>query len=154
MAALKVWLEQNWFTLLQSVGIICGLLFTSITIRHDTRARRATDLLSLAERHQALWGELNKRPDLQRILKQEVDLLAAPVSQAEEEFLRVVFVHFYTGWLLSRSGALLPFNALVADVRAFFNLPIPQFVWKETRAGRDPNFLRFVDKCLKTKGKR
>jgi len=142
------WIDQNWFALLQSVGIVCGLLFTSISIRRDTRARRTTDLLALTERHQELWSELHRRPDLQRLLNKEVDLVSRPVSAAEEEFLKIAFVHFYTGWLLAKSGALLTLETMAADVRVFFELPIPKFVWKQAREGRDAEFVRFVDKCV------
>jgi len=145
MAGFEEWLTNNWFSLLQSLGIICGLLFTATSIRRDTAARRASDLLSLSERHQDLWSELYRRPELRRIRSKEVDLLANPVTGSEEEFLKLVFVHFYTGWLLARKGALLEMNAFKEDVRTFFSLPIPKAVWKEAHEGRDPKFVEFVD---------
>ena len=104
MAALDEWVTNNWFSLLQSLGIICGLFFTATAIRRDTAARRASDLLSLSERHQELWSELYRRPELSRIRRKEVDLLAEPVTAAETEFLRLVFVHFHVGWLLVKRG--------------------------------------------------
>src|SRR5258706_15843061 len=116
MAGFEEWLTNNWFSLLQSLGIICGLLFTATSIRRDTAARRASDLLSLSERHQDLWSELYRRPELCRIRSKEVDLLASPLTGAEIEFLRLVLVHFYTGYLLAqKSGALLSMEAYVAD---------------------------------------
>jgi hypothetical protein len=148
MASLFLWLNQNWFALLQSVGIVCGLLFTSLSIRRDTRARRTTDLLTLTERHHDLWSEIHRRPELQRILNKEVDLVSRPVSTTEQEFLNLVFVHFYTGWLLAKSDALVPLEAMAADIRAFFGLPIPRFIWKQARDARDPKFVGFVDACL------
>jgi hypothetical protein len=151
VAALSLWLQQNWFTLLQSAGIIFGLLFTALTIRRDTKARRATDLLSLAQHHRELWGELHRRPELRRVLENVVDLIAAPITPAEQEFLNVVFVHFYTGWLLAKSGvvAMIPKRAVAADIRSFFSLPIPNAVWQQSRECRDPKFVQFVEKCLR-----
>lgn len=145
------WLTDNWFALLQSLGIICGLLFTAISIRRDTASRRASDLLALSERHQELWAELYRRPELSRIRSKEADLLANPVTALEVEFLRSVFVHFFTGYLLARNGALLQMNAFKADVQNFFSLPIPKAVWRENRDGRDPEFVNFVEACLKPK---
>src|SRR5437763_12845497 len=131
MAGFEEWLTNNWFSLLQSLGIICGLLFTATSIRRDTAARRASDLLSLSERHQDLWSELYRRPELSRIRRKEVDLLGEPVTAAEAEFLRLVFVHFHVGWLLVKRGGLIQMRALKEDVRTFFSLPIPRTVWKE-----------------------
>src|SRR5438552_15988241 len=107
MAGFEEWLTNNWFSLLQSLGIVGGLFFTAASIRRDTAARRASDLLSLSERHQELWSELYRRPELRRIRSKEVDLVAEPVTGAEDAFLKLVFVHFYVGWLLARTGALL-----------------------------------------------
>src|SRR5258706_13003324 len=131
MAGFEEWLTNNWFSLLQSLGIICGLLFTATSIRRDTAARRASDLLSLSERHQDLWAELYRRPELRRIRSKDVDLLANPVTGSEEEFLKLVFAHFHTGWLLARNGALVQLEVFAEDVHTFFALPIPKTVWKD-----------------------
>ena len=142
--------KENWFPVLQGVGIIGGLLFTALSIRRDTKARRSTDLLALAQQHRDLWSETYKNPELGRILAPTVDLMARKISIAEKEFLNVVFVHFYTGWLLAKQGelALIPMEAVEADIRGFFVLPIPQKVWNETRSNRDPKFVEFVSQCL------
>src|SRR5438552_2913476 len=123
MAFLLKWLAENWFPLFQAFGIIGGLLFTSASLRRDTEARRTSDLLALSARHHELWSELHRRTDLQRVLSSEVDLIATPITRAEEEFLKLVFVHFYTGWLLANRGALVSIEALRADARSFFALP-------------------------------
>jgi hypothetical protein len=144
------WLTDNWFTLLQSVGIFFGLVFAGLSFRRDARARQTSDLLSLTEQHRELWSELHRRPDLGRVLRKEVDLLSAPMTEAEEEFLNVVCVHFYTGWLLAKSGALplLSMEAVASDVRSFFALPLPRFFWRNARSGRDTRFVEFVDGSL------
>jgi hypothetical protein len=150
VASLPLWFKDNWFPLLQSTGIVCGLFFTAISVRRDTKARRTTDLLVLAQQHRDLWGELHRRPELRRIQQKEADLISAPITPAEEEFLNVVFVHFYTGWLLVSEGAiaLMPIKALAADIQVFFKLPIPNSVWHQTIKSRDPSFVSFVEKCL------
>jgi hypothetical protein len=145
------WISENWFALLQSAGIICGLLFTAAAFRRETRARRTSDLLSLAQQHRDLWSELHRRPDLGRVLSKEADLVGAPMTTAEEEFLNLVCVHFYTGWLLAKTGSLslLSLDALATDVHAFFSLPLPKCFWRTARSSRDPKFVGFVDKNLK-----
>ena len=147
-AALGEWATNNWFSLLQSLGIVFGLLFTATAIRRDAAARRASDLLSLSERHQELWSELYRRPELRRIRSKEVDLVAEPVTPAEEEFLKLVFVHFHVGWLVARRGALVPMEAVKQDVRTFFSLPIPKIIWKAVCDSTDPKFVEFVVTCV------
>ncbi len=147
MSHVVPWLSQNWFTLLQGIGIIAGLIFTGISLRRETLSRRMNALLTLTEQHRELWSEVHRRPDLGRILAAEVDLLGHPITTAEEEFLNIVFVHFSTGWEMSVRHRLISRDAFREDVRRFFSLPIPNQVWERTKAVRDPRFVRFVDGC-------
>ncbi len=151
MAAIIPWLEQNWLNCVQSAGIVFGLLLTTLTIRRDTKARRTTDLLSLAQHHRDIWSELHRRPDLRRIIEKDVNLIATPITPAEDEFLNIVFVHYYTGWLLMKNGVftMIPKRASAADIRGFFSLPIPKAVWQETKQNRDPKFVSYVERCLR-----
>ncbi len=144
------WLNTNWFTLLQSVGIISSLFFTAIAVGRDKAARKRSDLLALTERHQDIWSELHRRPELGRVLEKNPDLLAKPITREEEEYLRIVFVHFYTGYLLAKSGSLMPVGVLAADIRDFFSYPLPRAVWKENAGGLDPKFVAFVNKSLRS----
>lgn len=148
MDALFLWLRENWFPLLQTVGIIGGLVFTGISIRQATNARKVGDLLTLTEQHRELWDQVYSRPGLDRILSESVDLVASPVSAAEERFLNEVIVHFHTGWQLACRGSLVSLDAVKADVRTFFMLPLPHAVWEESKGARDPKFVRFVEGCL------
>ncbi len=146
MDALLDWVTANWFLVLQGAGIIGGLLFTGLSLRRESRARRVSDLLTLTEQHRELWNEGRCRPELARVFQGEGDLVGQPVSAHEEAFLNEVIVHFNTGWLLAREGSLLSLAALANDVQAFFRLPIPRVVWQKTRLERDPKFVRFVEK--------
>lgn len=149
MAGILEWLERDWFLLLQSVGIIGGMIFTGLSLRQASQARRIGDMLTLTEQHRELWHQVHERAELHRIARREVDLVSTPISDLEEEFLNMVIVHYHTGWLLAREGALLPLEALKKDVRSFFSLPIPREVWRRTKRNRDGDFARFVETCLK-----
>lgn len=144
-----VWLKENWFSLSQVCGIVAGMLFTALTIRQESRRKKIGDLLTLNQQHQELWKEIQNSPALQRLLAPNADLVAEPVGIAEEEFLNRAFVHFYVGWLLIGSGALIRMDVFAKDVRAFFSLPVPQAVWDQTKAHRDVRFVRFVDGVLR-----
>lgn len=146
------WVENNWFQLLQTVGVVGGLVFTGISIRQSTHARKASDLLTLTDQHRELWNEVYARPGLERIYAPQADLVGKPVTIAEERFLNEVIVHFQMGWQLATAGSLLTLDAMKADVRTFFRLPLPRAVWEATRAGRDPKFIRFIETCQKETG--
>lgn len=148
MAAFLPWFDQNWFTLIQTLGIMGGLWLTSATLRRDRQARKLGDLLTLAGQHRDLWSDAHRRPELGRIMQADVDLVAQPVSTSEEEFLNLVIVHFYTGWLLAREAALLRLDVLGTDAGSFFALPLPRWVWAQTRHRRDPQFIRFVERAV------
>jgi hypothetical protein len=155
MTGVPAWLDANWFTLVQSIGIIASILLTAATMRRDRRSRRISDHLALTTEHRELWADLHKRPDLTRVVSSEVDLLAEPLSTAEEEFLLLVIVHFHTGWLLAKQGSLVDLGVLAQDAGAFFRLPLPKMVWLRTRAIRDPAFVGFIDAaCAKPKRRR
>ena len=151
MGAILFWLRGNWFSLLQTLGIIGGLIFTAISIRQATNARKASDLLTLTEQHRELWNQVYSRPGLDRIFAASVDLVARPVTVAEAWFMNEVIVHFHTGWQLTCRGSLLALDAVKADVQGFFSLPIPKAVWEQTKSARDPKFVCFIEDCLRGK---
>ena len=144
------WLSDNWFPLIQTLGIIGGLVFTALSIRQSTNARKASDLLALTEQHRHLWNEVYSRPGLTRIYEEKIDLLANPVTVSEERFLNEVIVHFQTGWQLSCHGSLLTLQAMRADASTFFKLPLPHAVWQQTKKARDPNFVHFIESCFRS----
>jgi hypothetical protein len=143
------WFRDNWFPVLQTIGIVGGLVFTGISIRQATSARKASDLLALTEQHRELWNQIYTRPGLERVDAKSVDLLANPITVAEERFLNEVIVHFQLGWQLARRGSLLSLETMRADAGTFFNLPLPKAVWQNTRGARDPEFVQFIEESLK-----
>jgi hypothetical protein len=148
MEKVLAWLADNWFPLVQSGGIIAGLGFTGWSLRRDGEERMVSARLGLAEHHRELWAEFHRRPDLARLLRDDADLVAQPVTTAEDEFLNVVIYHFQTCWELGRSGGLVSLKALRTDTRAFFAHPIPLAVWRRSRNRRDPEFCEFMEEAM------
>lgn len=143
------WVAENWFNLVQGTGIVLGLFYTGIALRRDAASRRVGNLMALAVQHRDLWSELHRRPDLQRVLDPNPDLIAQPVSTAEGEFLNLVIIHFGLGWELATRHGLISAPSYAADVTDFFSLPLPRLVWEQTRKVRDPAFVRFVNHRLR-----
>lgn len=153
MAALSAWLDQNWFNLVQTLGIMLSSWLTGAALRQEIRTRKHENAFTLAQHHRELWSEVHRRPDLARILSSEVDLLAAPMSVAEEEFLNLVIEHFQTGWLVAQADGFPTLQTLAKDARSFFTLPLPEDVWQSTKKDRDPRFVQFIDKARRRRKK-
>jgi hypothetical protein len=151
MALLLKWAEENWFSLLQSLGIVTGFIFTGLSLRRDAKSRRRTEVLALAQQHRDLLSDLHRRPELSRIFYPEVDLLGKPITIAEQEFLNLVILHYNSGWQLTTEGGLVDRKTLASDVRGFFVLPLPRRAWENTKNYRDRKFVAFVEKCLAEK---
>lgn len=147
MVALLPWVQDNWFTLIQSAGIAASLVYTARSFRHGVADQRTSQRLSLARHHWDLWANAHREPSLRRIMACDPDLVAAPVTVEEREFLLLVIYHFQTCWELGRDGDLVSLDVLRLDAAQFFELPIPRLVWCESRTSRDPRFVAFIEGC-------
>jgi len=150
------WIKGEWFSVVQTVGIIGGLLFTGITCQQQAKAQKeqakaqdTQNLIAFADRHRSLWSEVYQKPELQRIFRCSVDLVATPPTVAEEEYLNVVFAHYETGWQIAENSYPRYLEPLILDVAKFFSFPIPSAVWQKTERSRDQQFVEFVKKAMR-----
>lgn len=143
------WLGQNWSTLIETTGIIAGLLFTAFTIRADTESRRATNLIEITKGHRDIWRLFLDNPDLARVFDPKADLVESPVSREEEIFANLVLLHLSTVFHALRAELVPSLDGLRQDVKGFFLLPIPFAVWTKTKLLQNESFIAFVEDCLK-----
>ena len=143
------WLNENWFSLIQSIGIVAGLLFTGVTLKHDLRARRVSQYLTLATQHRHLWSALYRHPKLARLMDPKRDIAKEPVTKSEQAYLKLVFVHFHTGWIVAREGSLTPLSTLASDAAVFFNLPAPADAWTAEKNGFESTFVLFMENACR-----
>jgi len=148
MVALSSWAGENWFNVVQTAGIIGGLLMTSAAAHREAKAREIENLLTITDQHRNLWGQIQNRADLLRILQPDASVLTKPITVPEEIFLNEVIVHFQTGWQLSKSGAMISLRDMELDARHFFSLPLPYAVWEKTKNSRCRQFVRFIERAL------
>jgi len=141
------WAGQHWLDLLQSVGIVAGLWFTAYTIRKDERARKITNLITIAQHHREIWGELYARPELSRILDRDADLVKRPISDEEHLFVNTVILHLDTVRRAMKEGMFVTLEGMRQDIRGFFSRPIPNAVWERTQGLQDSEFVRFIESC-------
>lgn len=143
------WLAEHWFDLLQTVGIVGGLLFTGLTLRKDDRAREIANLLAVNKQYRSIWKELYDQPKLFRVLQREVNLKEHPVTDEERLFVKQLIVHLDTVRRAMKAGLFVKLEGLQADVREFFSSPIPKAVWESMKPLQDEAYVAFVEDCLR-----
>lgn len=139
------WLTDQWFVLLQSVGIIASLLLTALALRDDVKARRVSNLLYMTQHHREIWSLLYTKPELSRILDSSVDLQYAPVTKEEELFISLLILHLNSSFQAMKVAVLVEPEGLKRDISIFFSLPIPKAVWEPTKKFQDADFVQFVE---------
>lgn len=144
---LSAWISQHWFELVETIGIIGGLLFTAFTTRKDERARRISNLIAVTEQHRQIWMELYDRPRLSRILKKDVELNKDTISEEEALFVNMLILHLGTVYRAMKEGVFVKLEGLQRDVKEFFALPIPKAIWEKAKLLQDKDFVEFIRKC-------
>ena len=139
------WMKGNWFDLLQTVSIVAGLLFTTHTIRQDTKVRRIQNLLTITSSHREIWSHLIDKPELARILKTDVDLAKCAVSVEEELLVQFLILHLNASFKARQNGMEFDDDGLAKDIRSFFSRPIPRYVWNQSKQFQSGDFVAFVE---------
>lgn len=112
------WLTEHWFEALESIGIVSGLVFTSLTMRWDEKSTRVTNLLTLKREHRELWTELYRRPKLARVVNPMADLKHAPVTDEESLFVGLLIVHLNATYQAIKQGVSIELEGLREDETA------------------------------------
>lgn len=145
---MEAWFSEHWFDVVQSAGIIGGLLVSAYVTRKDEKARKIGNLIAINERYGQLWRELYERPQLARVLKKDVDLANHPITDQEFLFVKSLILHLDSVRRAMKHGEFVGLTGLKKDIQAFFVLPIPKAVWNEVRPFQDTDFIFFVDEVL------
>lgn len=140
------WLTENWFTLLNAVGVIGGLFFTGHSLRSETKTRRIANLLSLTQGHRDIWKQVFTHPQLSRILDPNADI-SSPVTREEEIFVNLVIQHLSVVFHAMRDELTIKPEGLRRDVAFYFSLPIPHAVWEKLKVLQNDKFIAFVEQC-------
>ena len=148
MEALR-WIGEKWFDLLQTFGIIGGLLFTAYAVRKDENARKIANLIALQQQYRDIWKELYNRPGLIRILQKDVDLKVRPITDEEWLFAKLLILHLNTVYRAMQAGMLVQLEGLQKDAADFFAAPIPRLIWEKMKFVQDADFVKFVEGCLR-----
>jgi hypothetical protein len=145
------WLIENWFTALNAVGVVGGLLFTGYSLHSETETRRIANLLTLTRNHRDIWTEFYRNPNLERVLRDNVNIVKHPITRAEEFFVNLVVQHLNSAFYAMRYRLEIKPEGLRQDVGSFFTLPIPQAVWMKLKVMQDDAFVKFVEACRQSR---
>ena len=144
------WVNNSWFDLVQTVGIIASLVYPAAIYRADAKSRRSDNLMKLTEQHRELWDELEQRPSLKRILDTNLDLRKDPVTPEEERYIGKHILRLNSAFHAIKDGVFTEPEGLVKDVRRFFSRPIAKVVWERMKPMQDSALVSFVEACLNT----
>lgn len=139
------WVSHNWHSIVSDVGIIGALLFAALEMREETKARRTSNILAVTTNHREIWKTMLENPDLERVLRSDVDLDKRPVTSREKVFVTSIILHLASVYLAQKVDLVLIEKGLREDVGIFFSHPIPAKVWATARRFHNPDFVQFVE---------
>lgn len=148
MTEIMRWFLEHGKDTLETVGLISSLCFTAASFRADSRERRISNRIALAEAHRDLWFQLVEKPELGRILKDDATLRNARPNVVETRFVHLLVIHLAVCFEAIKTGVLPGLSGLEDDVRSFFALPIPRQVWRWSRRFQERDFVAFVDQII------
>jgi hypothetical protein len=70
------------------------------------------------------------------------------VTDDEQLFVGFLILHLRASFKARQLGMEFNDDDLAADIREFFNLPIPRRVWENAKKFQDPDFVHFVTSHL------
>jgi len=138
------WLASNWFTLIQTAGVIGGLFYSSTALLLDARVRRTEVILALTEAHREIWERLIEQPELTRILDPDADIRTSPPTHAERRFVLLVILHLDSVRIAIKERAYAASPGMREDLREFFALPIPGAIANSALPYQDSEFQEFL----------
>lgn len=147
------WWSDNWFSLVQSVGIVASLLVAAIVLRADIKARRAGTLMQMTQYHREIWGRTIDNPRLRRVMDAKVDIHKAPITETERMFCLFLILHLFASYEARKAGVFRATWDERRDLHELFNLPIPSHVWDEVKSYQRKEFVEFVEDARRYGGK-
>ena len=144
---IAAWMGSNWLDILQSIGIVAGLLFTAYNVRADSRDRKIQSLFTITGAHREIWSMLYEHPHLVRVLRHAE---AGPISASDDEasFVNLLILHLASSYRARKLGLYFQEGGLRTDIKEFFSLPIPKAVWEKSKQFQDRDFVEFVESCI------
>ena len=139
-------LRDNWFTLLQSLGIMGGLFFTGFSLRIDAKVRRVGNLFEVTKQHREIWIMIYSRPELKRVIESKPNLDMKPITDEERLFVTFLMLHLATNFRAAQAGMFMLPEEIHSDISNFLSRPIPKAIWEKLKPLQDKEFVEFVER--------
>ncbi|KKR13591.1 MAG: hypothetical protein UT42_C0044G0010 [Candidatus Falkowbacteria bacterium GW2011_GWA2_39_24] len=99
------WIQNNWFNVLQSIGIIASVLFTAYVVRVSNKSKKVENLLLLNQYHREIWLYYLDNPHLSSIFKKDIPEDYNP-TDIENRFVSIIILHLNTAFLATKAGVI------------------------------------------------
>lgn len=142
------WIADNWFSIIQTLGVVGGLLFTGLSLRQGILTERVKFQFDLSENHANIWREIFDNPNLARLLDPNADMEIFPITRQEEVFVKLLIHHLGCAHEAWSHGLIEKPSGVDDDIRRFFNLPIPKFAWNRLRQFQSSKLVHFIEKTI------
>ena len=141
------WAVENWFDILNAIGIISGLFFTAHSLRSETKTRKVANLLAMTANHREIWKETFTRPDLAEVVNPSADVVKQPVTYDQEIFVKMVILQLSSVYEALKNELVIQQEGLRRDAASFLSLPIPGAVWEKIKVFQNADFAAFIENC-------
>lgn len=139
----------NWFSLVQSIGIIATLLLTTTMLRRQMNQTRVSNSLLVTQHHREIWSLTFENDALKRVFDKEADIQATPITEQERMFVNLIFLHMSASFKAIQAQAIYPVDGMAEDLIDILSHPIPFQVWSDMKPYHDKIFVNFVNRYSK-----
>jgi len=129
---------------LESIGILAGLIFSSLALKESWRHRKTDSILGLYQAGHTL-RELITSDKAIRVLDPNANPINSPPTPSEILAVSAYFQHTFCSWCLARDYPEIWNDGIVRDIEHFLSHPLPSAVYPTLRPFLDSTFMRFID---------
>lgn len=140
----------DWFTSLQSLGIILGFFFSGYAIWKDVGVGKLQNYILLVQNHRAVWTMLLDDSRLSRVISQTIPNDEMEITYEESYFLRFLFLHITCSFEMSKRGKIIDIQKDRNDIRDLLSLPLVGLFWEKNGHFYNEDFRNYIDLCVVT----
>ena len=140
----------DWFTLLQSLGIIIGFLFSGYAIWKDANATKLQNYILLTQSHREVWSMMMDNEKLGRVLEKDIPASKMELTYRERQFLTFIFLHITCSFELSKRGKIVDIEKDKEDIADLLSHPLVKKFWDDNSRFYNEDFRAFITKCVES----
>ena len=138
----------DWFTLLQSLGIIIGFLFSGYAIWKDSNATKLQNYILLTQNHREVWSMMMNNEKLGRVLEKVIPDNEMELTYSERQFLTFIFLHVTCSFELSKRGKIVDVEKDKEDIADLLSYPLVKKFWDHNSRFYNEDFRAFIASCI------